>query len=215
MPTIVAVYSLDKPHLPVVVPKTHVRSVAVAPFSPNLGPMIARNRDVLVSNDPDMAMYTHASPQSSHLLLLSSVPPVYDTTDGGHVTRKQRADDNAAPHLHVIWRQTIPRARLHRITDRLVHKKESRTVKRLRVTVKDRYEGHDGRHTGNTRYIHCPSSLATQSVQDAVDVTTMSAVGCTCTDMLTRGADGDAANGCKHILLYNRHQHTGTLTWQP
>jgi hypothetical protein len=40
-------------------------------------------------------------------------------------------------------------------------------------------------------------------------------VGCTCTDMLTRGADGDAENGCKHMLLYNRHQNTGTITWQP
>ena len=173
----------------------------------NIGPRYPRHKDVRKFAPNGQATYNrfvHATAQSTQLLVLSSEANVLAPPDP---TRLAVAAHRLGPSLRLLWWASIPRDRFQAsVID---------GVRRVRIKIKDAYEGPDGRHNGAQRYIYLPDGVKQRHVKaDGGPPETWTAVGCTCTDMIMRGA-ADAKGGCKHILFYNKHVASGTIVPPP
>lgn len=156
-----------------------------------------------------------------------------DTTPNGHVigvvNSMARAryygyhnrDDTVSvrvsidPRIQIIWTQSVPRATAYAndVSDRTYP--GGVRARRVRINVKDEFVSPYGTpvapiYTGRERYIWCPTGIRRGDVQMGADPHAMTAIGCTCRDMLMRGLV-EARYGCKHIIAYNRAQATGNL----
>jgi hypothetical protein len=82
---------------------------------------------------------------------------------------------------------------------------------RPRLDIRERYADLQGiGYTRHPRWIWCPSGIRVSDITTGDDHLHMTAIGCTCTDMLNRGFV-HARYGCKHIIAYNKSQQGGEL----
>lgn len=83
--------------------------------------------------------------------------------------------------------------------------------RRVRMNVRDEFVSMDGAgYTHHPRYVWCPPGIRIKDVRYGADFRTMTAIGCSCRDMLERGMT-HARYGCKHIIAYNRAKANQTL----
>ena len=198
---IAAIRSFDTAHRQMVVPKKYVRAVTQA--GGNRGPKYGKHADVRRVAPYGQSVYNkvvHTTAQSVHVLVLTSSVADLGEADA---EREKTAQERVGSALKVLWWQQIPRNRFQS-TDIDGHA-------RVRVNIRDEYEGPDGRHTEGKRYAYLAGGLGVRDVKmNDNPPETYRAVGCTCTDMVMRGA-GAARGGCKHVLYFNKHAASGTV----
>lgn len=202
---IVAIRSFDIPHRQTVFPKRYVRPVTQP--SANRGPKYPLHADVRRVAPGGLSVYNrfvHTTAQSVHILVVTSKAVSLGTAEA---SRKAKANERHGASLRVLWWQDVPRSRFRYTT--------LDGTQRIRVDIRDEYEGPDGRHTDGKRYTYLAGGVGVGDVKtNDRPVETYMAVGCTCMDMVMRGA-GDARGGCKHVLYYNRHAAAGTVVPPP
>lgn len=130
----------------------------------------------------------------------------------GHESRDPKL--NPPRKIQIIWEK--------KVRYRLAYKEEPNTklnlsyqyagsieYRRLCINVRDCYVKKDSddaanpKYTNKPRYIWCPPGILLSDVKDnGDDVKSMTAIGCTCRDMVFRGSL-EARYGCKHIIAFN------------
>lgn len=142
------------------------------------------------------------------------------TRESGYKSRNP--ESNPPREIQIIWQK--------KVTYRLAYEEEPNKKftlsyqyggnenRRLCINVRDCYvrEGSDDaanpKYSTNVRYIWCPPGILLSDAKDnGDDVTKMTAIGCTCRDMVFRGSL-EARYGCKHIIAFNRAQKEGYLS---
>jgi hypothetical protein len=120
------------------------------------------------------------------------------------------------PRIQILWERNVPNATAYAndVSAAGIYHDFSR-VRRVRLNVRDKFVvAGSGAvapiYSQNDRYIWCPAGIRRSDVQYGATATAMTAIGCTCRDMLMRGVT-DARYGCKHIIAYNKAQAAGSL----
>lgn len=239
MPTrIVAIDSFDTPNVVPIKPKKNtVVNPGLPPF-PNPGPMNPKSVDrrIGAASLPNI----NGGIQEVQLLMLTAGPnplipvpftpagwradvqpnqAVLNVSQGDGAARQagylQRCANQNRP-IRIIWQRQIPYPRPYANDLSGFTYPNNVIAKRLRVDARDTFvrvnPGNPANpaYSQNKRYIWCPPGIRSSDVVNGPNALTMTAIGCTCRDMLMRGSTR-ARYGCKHIIAYNTAQATGNL----
>lgn len=141
--------------------------------------------------------------------------------NGGVALKRQRGHDkrrhivqNRRSLLDIIWVSTATNRSYELEDEEDLTYNDDTPVQRVELDIKDRYKG-----SNFNRPLYLPSGVNVSDVTlgtfsnatRAEDVKTMFAVGCTCRDMLFRGAI-EARYGCKHMIAWQRAKVNATWT---
>ena len=133
----------------------------------------------------------------------------------GFQARLTTAQNRNSPQIQVLWRRQYDARNYANEKSDYVYPNGVRP-KRFRVDIKDAFVGVGSTpanpiYSGSNRFIWCPPGIRSSMVtNNNGPVFGMTAIGCTCRDMMLRGCL-EARYGCKHIIAYNLAQATGNL----
>jgi len=130
--------------------------------------------------------------------------------EGWEVREKEVTDRLAKmPTLYCFWKKTM-QCQVDVVDDpKGTVLAPGGVIRRTRVDIGDSYAGFaKGTYTHNPRYAWLPAGI--DRADPAADPKTMYAVGCTCRDMMSRGAL-HACHGCKHTRMWNACLASGKL----
>lgn len=202
----------------------------------NMGPKIPRNQDKRFPTGPDNFPQLNGYTEETQFLLLTTKPnPLlsvphtsaamkvdaapsaqsFTVTDAvaqdrekGHEDRTKTVDDRFSRNQNIQALRLGSRQRLAYAASLCGTKyTDGSDVKRVRLYTSDSYAGF--RH--NRRYIWCPPGIVVANIGTGIEPET--AVGCTCRDMVMRGAT-HARYGCKHMIAYNKAIENNTLNFE-
>lgn len=238
MPThIVAIDSFDTPNVVPIKPKKNVpANLALVRFD-NPGPVKKKSADrrngrnytelnggiqevhlLMLTAGPNPLLNV---PQSADIWKRDTLPnqtaknvddEIGDVRESGHADRHK--DDNR--QIRIIWNKSVGFVKRYANDVPNTKHTNGNIIKRLRIDVRDAYVSQDPgpaanpRYSSKKRYIWCPPGVNNSDVTDGPDPRAMTALGCTCRDMVMRGSL-QARYGCKHIIAYNEAQRTGNL----
>ena len=225
---IVAIDSFDSPNNDQIKPKDNVNPITRQPFH-NSGPEKHKHQDKRSSNDEHWYIYNGECEDVQLLLLSSQLPEAitchestqnvdysrdhqHEVTDAvatkrrrGYFKRKDLVGQRVSNKIDIIW-VSAKQYRSYKMEDEDLVYSDNTPVHRLELNISDRYK-----ETQFNRPLYLPSGVAAGDiVYDAFtyanrfnQVKRMYAVGCTCRDMLFRGAV-EARYGCKHMIAWEK-----------
>lgn len=238
MPThIVAIDSFDTPNVVPIKPKMNIPANPALVQFDNPGPMKTKSVD---RRNGRNYTELNGGIQQVHLLMLTAGsnpllnipqstadwskdslpnqstvsvgPDGGDVREGGHVDRRK----DETREIRIIWHKRVGFGKSYANDVTRATYTNGNVIKRLRIDVRDTYVTQDPgspaspRYSSKKRYIWCPPGVRNSDVTDGPDPRAMTALGCTCRDMVMRGSL-HARYGCKHIIAYNEAQSTGKL----
>lgn len=225
---LVGIDSFDSPNKDQVKPKDFVNTVDRGRFQ-NRGPIKEKHQDKRSANDEDWYIYNGECEDVQILLLSSHLPEALDCSEStqnadyvrdgqknvssvvaskrrrGYFKRKDMVGQRRSNKIDIIW-TSIKSYRKYEIVDEDLLYNDNTYVPRIELNINDTFNG-----TNFNRPLYLPSGI---NVDDMVydtftnatrqdDVKRMFAVGCTCRDMLFRGAV-EARYGCKHMIAWEK-----------
>lgn len=238
MPThIVAIDSFDTPNVVPIKPKKNIPANPALVQFVNPGPMKKKSAD---RRNGRNYTELNGGIQEVHLLMLTAGPnpllnvpqstenwrrdtlpnntavsvadTIGDVRQNGHADRRK----NENRQIRIIWHKRVGFVKRYANDVPSTQYTNGNIIKRLRIDVRDAYVSQNPgpaanpRYSSKKRYIWCPPGVQNSDVTDGPDPRAMTALGCTCRDMVMRGSL-HARYGCKHIIAYNEAQRTGNL----
>lgn len=133
----------------------------------------------------------------------------------GYHSRDQTVTARASPQIQILWEHEVRRPTAYANDTSGNVYPDGSIPRRVRLDIRDEFVAPGSSavapvYTRRNRRVWCPTGIRRGDVQPGANSHTMTAIGCTCRDMLMRGFI-EARYGCKHIIAYNAAQATGNL----
>ena len=123
----------------------------------------------------------------------------------------ERIDKSHGRSLMVVWSKIYYIRHVHAADENdpnnTKYPATDEIIPRTALDIHARYDG-----TINPRKVWLPPGVRKQTLKGSGPLTNLKAIGCTCRNMVFRGATF-ARYGCKHIHAFNRLQSLGKITY--